>query len=60
MTCNFCRLYEIIRQKLLSLVSVRATRWHCGGAVAFWEVSRYGDVIRHSAEKRLIKHTFYQ
>ena len=23
----------------------------------FWEVPRYGDVIRHSAEERPIKHT---
>ena len=36
---------------------MRATRWHCCGAVAFWEVPRYGDVIRHSAEERPIKHT---
>ena len=42
---------------MLSLVSVRATRWHCCGAAAFWEVPRYGDVIRHSAEERPIKHT---
>ena len=48
---------EWIRRKLLSLVLVRATRLHCGGAVAFWEVPRYGDVIRHSAEERPIKHT---
>ena len=36
---------------------MRATRWHCCGAVAFWEVPRYCDVIRHSAEERPIKHT---
>ena len=36
---------------------MRATRWHCSGAVAFWEVPRYCDVIRHSAEERPIKHT---
>ena len=36
---------------------MRATRWHCCGAVAFWEVPRYGDVMRHSAEERPIKHT---
>ena len=36
---------------------MRATGWHCCGAVAFWEVPRYGDVIRHSAEERPIKHT---
>ena len=39
---------------------MRATRWHCCGAVAFscfWEVPRYGDVMRHSAEERPIKHS---
>ena len=36
---------------------MRGTRWHCCGAVAFWEVPRYGDVIRHSAEERPIKHS---
>ena len=42
-----------------SLVSVRATRWHLCVAVAFWEVPRDGDVIRHSAEERPIKHTLF-
>ena len=38
---------------------MRATIWHCCVAVAFWEVPRYYDVIRHSAEEQPIKYTFY-
>ena len=36
---------------------MRATRWHCCGAVASCEVPRYGDVhvFCHSAEERPIK-----
>ena len=32
-----------------------ALLWSC----RFWEVPRYGDVIRHSAEERPITHTFF-
>ena len=39
--------------------SVRATRWHCCVAVAFWEVPRYGDVFRHSAEERPIRQDLF-
>ena len=38
---------------------MRANRWHCCVAVAFLEVPRYGDVIRHSAEERPIKHILF-